>query len=337
MTIQNNKVNRGLIFGVPMLLIGVLVGMAKLVVVEPLSNAAVLGITLDLVVTIPLVYFFLIRKTHIPKTTVVPLFVIGLLVGYTVLPPSQQLYLNLVKAWVLPVVELVVIAYIIYKIRITIKQFKAQKEKTVDFYTTLQAICKNMFPRRVASLVAAEIAVLYYGFVYWKKRPLQHNEFSYHKNSGTIGLLMASILIVGIETFVLHSIVEKWSITAAWVLSGLSVYSIIQLLGFLKAMLKRPIRIENNQLLLHYGILSEAIIPLHTIESITLSSKDIDKNMTKKLSPLGELESHNTIITLKNAVTIYGLYGVKKQCDKMAFYIDDKAQFKTAIEAAILV
>lgn len=57
---------------------------------------------------------------------------------------------------------------------------------------------------------------------------------------------------------------------------------------------------ENDQIHLRYGIMTETVIDIKDIDQIELSSKDIelDKN-TRKLSFLGELESHNIIIHLK--------------------------------------
>ena len=51
--------------------------------------------------------------------------------------------------------------------------------------------------------------------------------------------------------------------------------------------------------------MSEATIDLKDIESIEVSSKDIELNEdTRKLSFLGELESHNVVIHLKEENTL---------------------------------
>ena len=43
------------------------------------SNTLDIAITADLLITIPLIYFLLIRKTSVPKTTVVPIMILGLI------------------------------------------------------------------------------------------------------------------------------------------------------------------------------------------------------------------------------------------------------------------
>jgi hypothetical protein len=147
---------------------------------------------------------------------------------------------------------------------------------------------------------------------------------------------MVIIFIVAIETVVFHILLAKWNVVAAWVLTFLSIYSGIQIFGFLKSMLKRPISIENNKLFLRYGIMSEVTIDIKDIESIEVSSKDIELDKeTRKLSFLGELESHNLIIRLKKENTLIGLYGMKRTFKNLAFHVDDKVKFENRIINAI--
>jgi len=78
--------------------------------------------------------------------------------------------------------------------------------------------------------------------------------------------------------------------------------------------------------------MTETVIDIKDIDQIELSSKDIelDKN-TRKLSFLGELESHNIIIHLKKENELIGLYGIKRKYRNLAFYLDDKIEFKNRI------
>lgn len=321
-----------LIFATPILIIGLMILITKTTLFKLHPNNLAIGITFDLLLIVPLIYFLLIRKTNIPKTTVLPFLIIGVVICSIILPEENQYYLNLFKNWILPVIELSVIFYVVYNIRKGIKAYKHKKDITSDFFSTLKSTCYEILPKAAVIPVVTEIAVFYYGFVYWKKRKLNENEFSYHKNSGTITLLFAIIFIVVIETFVLHTLLTKWSNTAAWVVTFLSIYSGIQIFGFLKSMFKRPIVIENKKLFLRYGIMNETIIDIETIDSIEISSKDIELDKeTRKLSFLGELESHNIIIRLKEENILIGLYGVKRKYKNLAFYVDNKTEFKNKI------
>ncbi len=335
--IKTKNLQRNLItFGIPALIIALMVLITKISIFQLNPNYLAIGITFDLLFTVPFLYFLLIRKSDIPKTTVVPFLILGVIISSAILPSENQQYLNRFKIWILPIIELSILSYVIYNVRKVIKDYKQKKEYSFDFFTTLKNTCYEMLPKNVVIPVVTEIAVFYYGFIYWKKRELKENEFSYHKNSGTISLLIAIICIVTIETFVLHILLTKWSNLAAWILTFLSIYSGIQIFGFLKSMSKRPISIENNKLFIRYGIMTETTIDLKNIICIKISSKDIElDNETRKLSFLGELESHNVIIHLKKEYELIGLYGVKRKYKNLAIYVDDKVDFKNHISKHI--
>jgi len=325
-----------IIFGIPLLIIGLMMLIAKSSVFLNNPNGLSIGITFDLLLIVPLTYFLLIRKTNIPKTTVVPFLILGLIICSIILPTENQYYLNLFKTWVLPIVELSILAFVTINVRKGIKKYKQNKIESFDFFTTLKTTCYEILPKGVVIPVVTEIAVFYYGFIDWKKRKLKENEFSYHKDSGTITLLVAIIFIVAIETVVLHILLSKWSDIAAWVLTFLSIYSGIQLFGFLRSMSKRPISIQNGKLFLRYGIMNETTIDLRNIDSIEISSKDIVLNKeTRKLSFLGELESHNIVISLKEENTLKGLYGIKRKYKILALHVDKKINFKNQINNAL--
>jgi|TARA_E500000318_G_C3549034_1_gene208025 hypothetical protein len=332
LNIQKNLI----IFGIPILIVGILVLIAKSSFFEVHPNRLSIGITIDLLLTVPVIYLMLIRKTSIPKTTVVPIIIVGMLICSIILPEENQFYLELFKTWILPIVELSIVSYIIHNVSKAVKQYKSNKIESADFFTTLKTTCYEMLPKITVIPFVTEISVFYYGFVYWKKRELDENEFSYHKESGTITLLIAIIFIVAIETFVLHTLLTKWSNVAAWILTSVSVYSGVQLLGFLKSMYKRPILIKNGKLFLRYGIMNETIISIDNINSIELSSKDIELNKeTRKLSFLGELESHNIIIRLKEENILTGLYGTKCKYRNLVLHVDKNAEFKDLLDNAL--
>jgi len=294
------------------------------------------GITFDLLLTVPVVFFLLARKTNIPNTTVVPILILGIIITTTILPPENQYYLNLFKTWVLPVVELTILSFAVYNARKAIQLYKKNRKKTIDFFTTLKITCYSIFPKIAVMPIVTEIAVFYYGFIYWKKKGLKQNEFSYHRDSGTIAILSGVIFIVAIETVVFHIILSKWSNLAAWIFTFLSIYTAVQIFGFLKSMLKRPISIEKNKLYLRYGIMNESTIDLREIDSVEISSKSIESNdKTRTLSIFGDLESHNVIISLNKENTMNGLYGIKRKYKVLALYVDDKVQFKNQLENSL--
>lgn len=321
------------IFGIPLALLASLCVLLKSsgLILTPTLN---LAITLDLVLTIPLVYFFLIVKTKIPKITVLPIVLLGCFLGSILLPKDDQPYLDLFKLWALPIIEIGVLVLISTKVYNFIKTFRQKNSTKVDFFDVVKEVSAGVFPHKIASIVATEIAVFYYVFLFWKKRNLEKNEFSYHKNNGTLSLLGAIIFILSIETAVLHLVLAKWSETLAWVLTFLSIYTVIQLFGFLKSLWDRPHKIEGAKLYLRYGIMKETCVDLNQLVSVEVSSKDIEiEKGVMRLSFLGSLEGHNVIIRLKEDTVLTGLYGIRKPYRTLLFFVDNPVEFQNKIDA----
>lgn len=295
-----------------------------------------LAVTIDLLIAIPVIYFLIIRKTAIHKTTVIPMVVLGMLIGTYFLPETSQEYLNIFKTYILPIFEIIIVTLLIIKVRTTIKQFKQNKNVNTDFFVALKKTCYEILPKKIVYPIATEVAVIYYGFYKWRSKALKKNEFTYHRKSATPTFLFAFLFIIGIETFVVHLLVSQWSNLIAWILSGISIYTLLQIFGFAKSLAFRPIAIGNDHLYLRYGIFSEVEVPLSEIEKIDISKKEIEINsLTRTLSPFNKIESHNIILSVKNELILTGLYGSKNQFHELAFNIDEPEKFMNELNNAL--
>ncbi|WP_343486484.1 hypothetical protein [Allomuricauda sp. d1] len=323
--------------GVPFLIVGILF-IALILLIQSQKNTLTkelsLAITLDLLLTIPLFYFLAIRRASIPKITIIPIMILGLIIGSLTLPIENQNYLNLFKTWFLPVIELTIFSMLGFKLVQVTRSFKKEKNKTRDFYDLMKSVSAEYLPKNIASLFATEIAMVYYGFLHWKPLKLSDNEFSYHKNSGTPALLLAFILIIGVETYILHILLMKWNSIIAWLLTGLSIYTAIQFFAFAKSLSKRPISITDNLVILRYGIMGGAEINVSNIGHIQLTTTPFPKeDGFKKLSFLGELDSHNVVLTVKRKSFFSGIYGINQKFKALGFYVDEPEQFKKMLES----
>lgn len=319
-------------FAIPAFLFAVIVILFRspLLYSHSLLNFA---IAVDMLLLIPLIYFLLIRKTKIPKTSVVPVMVVGLLIGTFFLPAEKQFFFSVFKKWILPFIELTIITFVIIKVRKAISIYQSNSSRTIDFYSNLKSVCYKILPKPLVLPFATEVAVFYYALINWKSHRLKPNEFTYHKNSGTPALFGAVIFIIAIETLAFHFLIQRWSITTSWVLTGLSVYTLVQVLAFARSFSHRPITIIDNSLTIRFGIMSEVEIPLIEIAHIELSQRDVNLNKTtRKLFPL---ENHNVIITLKRPHVLTGLYGLKKSFETLALHVDESNNFINSINSKI--
>ena len=327
---------RTLFFGVSISLIGLLILIAKSPLFTITPNVLSLTITIDLLISIPVIHYFLIRKTEIPKTSISSIIVLGLIVGMFIIPIDNQNYLNFFRIWLLPIVEISIIVFIIYEVR---KALRAKDELLgiqLDFFSAIKKTCYKVVPKILAMPIATEVSVIYYGLFYWKKRSLKANEFSYYKKNTTISTLIGIILILSIETIALHAMLMDLNNFMAWIITFGSFYTILQVLALINSITKRPICLTGNFLVIRYGILRETNIFLDQIESFKVSSKEIEFNKkTRRISPLGDSDGHNIIIKLNKTNHYSGFYGLKRKFDTIAFYVDNVQDFSKKLENAL--
>ncbi len=288
--------------------------------------------TIDFLITIPLLYLLFIRKTKIPKTTVIPVFVLGVLLASIYIPKDQQQLLQLTKQWLVPILEIGVLGFIGYKAYKLFTSYRKNGTDSNDFYSLIKNLSVTNFGTLAGPFLAAELSVFYYGLFVWKKKKLASNEFSYHKKSGTITLFIAFMGIILIETLVLHAVLVKSYPIAAWILTGLSLYTLIQIFGILKSIPQRPITIEKDTLYLRFGIMNETEIPIEAIQSIERTNQEFEQGKNiRYLSSLGALEGHNMIINLREKQTLTGIYGFQKNYQSIALYLDSPNDFENML------
>lgn len=335
MTKSTTLPHRYLPLAIPLIMFSALVLLIRSSLYQTAGTDLSAFVTIDLLLTVPFLYFLGVRKTEIPNLTVMPVLVTGLLIGTFLLPASDQTYLDLFKSWGLPVIELGVMTFVGLKTRKAILTYRKLKTGSPDFYATVKATCAEVFPGKVANLMAAEITLIYFGFLKWKKRPVATNEFTHHKRSGTNALLGIFIMIIAVETIATHLLLSLWSPVLAYILIALSIYSMFQIFGFMKSLSQRYSTLYENELTLRFGMMNETTIPLAEIENIEYSrASNKDDEQAISLSLLGEFEGHNTIITCRSEQTLYGLYGLTKTYRKLALNIDDKDGFTAKVDGA---
>lgn len=316
-------------FGIPLLLIFSLIALLQTEVFN--TNASQLSnfITIDFILTIPIIYLLLITKTKISKLTVAPFLIICIIIASYAIPEANQGLLTLAKTWLIPIVELAVVSIVVFKVSKAIRSYRKAAKHNHDFLSILNETCASLFPNGIAKLVTNEIALIYYGFFNFKKTQLEPHEYSNYRGSGILSTLGAIIFVVAIEMVSIHVLASKWSVTLAWILTGLSIYSAFQLIGIIRSVPKRPLQLLDDKLILRFGMLSETTIPLSSIASVEFAKADDYQasKTTKTLSLLGTLEHSNVVIYTTNTQELEFIYGKPKQYDTLYLFVDNHHSF----------
>lgn len=322
-------------FGIPLLIVSFLALVARSAMFQNSPSELSFGILMDFLITIPVIYFLLIRKSNIPKITTLYVFIAGLLIAGLIIPIEHQELLSRIKYFAIPTIEICVISFVIFKM--TKLGSSLKKENGLDFYDKILSASAQVFPGRVGKLLASEIAVFYYLFAKVKKEKT-NEEYSYFKKSGITSMICVLIFIIIVETIAIHLLLENWNPTVAWILTGLSLYTLIQITAILRSLKHRLISIDHENKMLHlkYGFACQTSIPFNQIKGIEKTRRTIsDSKNHVSLSLFDMLDSKNLDIYLKEENTIQRLYGIEKPYTSISIFVDELETFAEAIEKLI--
>ena len=118
----------------------------------------------------------------------------------------------------------------------------------------------------------------------------------------------------------MHFIFNLRNKTLAWILTGLSLYTCLQLFAHIKAIRARPVIINDDSFEIHNGLAGDAYIDFENIEKIELSTKKPAGKKSVKISLLQGLENHNVIVHLKKPVEATKIFGIIKYTDTSSLF-----------------
>lgn len=280
----------------------------------------------DLIFAVPIAYFILIRRSLIPRVTVVPVFLASVAAARFLIPQPGQGVVSAVVTYALPAVEIFAFGYVFIRLGRIVRAYRLTNNADLDVMERLRsAFLKELQPAALARAVAFEAAGVAFAFGKWR-RPTAVTQFSYHKN--TIPILSVLLFLLTAETAVAHIVISMWSTVAAWVVTGLSIYFGFQLFGHLKGIILRPILITESRLLIRCGLIADTEIRLDiVIKAVQCESAGSTAEHSLAITPAGPLLRPNVNLTLLDEVPIYGFYGIPKRTRSLSIYVDDPERF----------
>ena len=298
-----------------------------------LSNAVIA----DLLITAPLAYLFLIRKSSVSRFTVIRVFVIGVLVAGLIVNVHSNSLLHFIKTWVSPLIEAAVIFVIIRKFYTADRVGKQTGNNNTDFLAHCRTIMYKLTGSvKAGNILSSEIAVFYYAFVAKRDKHIDyHSKFTSFRENGIILILSTILALFLVETTGVHFLLGIWNKTAAWIITGLSLYTCLQLFAHIRAIKARPVIINNDSLEIHNGLAGDAYIPFGNIEKFELSNKLPAGKNAIKISLLKTLEGHNCIIYLKEPIEVTKIFGIKKWTDTVLFFVDRPKEFSAVLQSSL--
>jgi len=302
----------------------------------PESHRAILvsvALPLDLMIGLPtLFYFLVIRRLKLPLAFLMPVIGIGWLFVFNVAKPE-----NMTAMFVIATVAVAAELSIgLSEFRRIGKVFLEAKRASDDprdwFFLPSNALVRN---KKATAYIVAELTMAYYTFFSWRKKPLVPHgaqAFTYHKETAFIYLMVFLICFSPVEIIALHLLISIWNPVVAWVVTVLTVYTLLYLLGDVRATILRPITVSATTLGLNLGLRLSAKIPLPSIESVSSKDPGFSKGESLDMSAFG---SANTWITFKEPVEVEMLFGIKKKVKAIVLTVDNASLFHKALTESV--
>lgn len=286
------------------------------------------GLTFDMTISIPILYYFLARKGKLPKILLIPIFMLSLIAAALILPRNHHQFLDLIKHAIFPL-EAFIISYFIVKITRVVKEYKRLKPKSGLGFSAILKEClvKTIGHGKVPEILGTEISILYYGLFAWK-RPKQtgENAFTAYKKSG-YGSIVGGLAFLSLsEVLAFHVLFMQISTIAAWIIFALNLYGIIFILADFNASRREPTYIEDEKLYINAGIRWKAIIPVEDIKSVELSNESLRGKQILRAATI--LSGPNMVIILEKTHKAEGPYGIRKNFDRVLLNLDEPQRFK---------
>jgi membrane protein YdbS with pleckstrin-like domain len=188
----------------------------------------------------------------------------------------------------------------------------------------------------LSDVLAFEIAICHCAFAGWRARPVSTPAtFTYHRKVAYGAVVGALLLVLAAETIGLHLLLQRWSPAAAWVLTVLSIYTGFWLLGLYQAVRLRPIRIEEDRLLIRIGLKWRVEVPFDNVAAFEILRGGMVLPKRKDLLRAVVLGEARYLLRLAQPVTAEGPYGIRRRVEQIAFTVDEPQRFEAAMNGKI--
>ncbi len=301
-------------------------------------GALAVGLTLDLVVLVPMLYHvLLVRKRGWPAVTTGVVFLVSLMAAEWVVPPAHQ---GLLRAMQMAgaSVEVLLVGYVLMKAAWTLRRFRAEERAAVadDLLDRWRMAARAAFDvRPLADAIAYEGAVFYFAAQFFRRGVRGEapgaGTFTSHRTSGYGFVVFAVVMVAVMEMAGGHLLLRLWSETAAWVHFALGGYGLIWFLGDFEATRRRFIRIGEEALHVRAGLRWSVRIPFAQIASVEragLSSENEAGHLNAVVFGGAQL-----VVRTGTPVVAEGPYGITREVTSVGLRVDEPARFEALLKA----
>ena len=271
------------------------------------------AVAFDLLCTLPAAYvWFVLRPAGRPWLELTPVLIFGIACTGLLLRgvPALQTPLHVFAA----TAELTLIGAFVVRI---VSAFRTGTHAGRDLVFVAQQQRELLL--RIAGL---ELSALYFAFR--RTRAAESGEmFDNHRPAQS--LLLGLGVVTVMEAVPLHFLLQAWKPVVAWVVLGLTLYSLCWIAGASRALGARPHILSADTLLVRVGLFYTVVIERDAIVRAALYEAAADTVSLKFI------DTPNIQLELSAPVRVYGPFGRQKTATRLAFFVEQPDALLSAL------
>ncbi|SEN30755.1 hypothetical protein SAMN05428959_1011111 [Duganella sp. CF517] len=294
----------------------------------------------DLVITFPLLYYFMFRPS--PKAFFLrwlTFAALSLWFGSLMIPDEGKvIWRGVERLWPLYIalqaaLELYVLVFLVRKIR-------ALARMGGDVDEAMEQTIRGRLGRGATGWFALfEARIWYYGLFMRKGSQLRlrgEQHFSYDKNEGNASNQIAVIMMLLFEMPLSHLLLHLVAVkpVLAWIVDGLTLWSMLYIVAEYRATHWRPVSLDKDALLIRYGVFAaDRVVPYWMVESISRRGGYVPRE--RGVLRLYQFGGANVEIRLRPGSRLPGFAGREQVVTRICIGIDKPDAFIDAVRAKL--
>jgi hypothetical protein len=190
------------------------------------------------------------------------------------------------------------------------------------------ALSAEFRSRRLAAVLATEAAAVAYAVGSWRK-PTPTDGFTTYRERSYFLLVGVFVFLVVVETAGLHIAIGFLSTTVAWVMTALSLYGLLWIIGDTHAVRLSPVRLTPDALTVARGIRWRAEVPYAAID--TVEPAEAAPKTALRFGPIGT----NVLLSLREPIVARGVFGRRRETRELALMVDGREAFLAEISRRV--
>lgn len=203
---------------------------------------------------------------------------------------------------------------------VALRSIHGRSQGESDPLDAVQQAVSSFLPPLAARMLAAELTVLYYALFALRSKPhvpAGARPFSTDKIAGKADLLSSLSIACGMEIVPVHLLLHRWTVMGAWIATATSLYGMIWLHGLARSIKLRPVLVGPDYLDIRYGLLFRLHVQPHRIAGVR------------------QTEAGEICMEFTDDQTAHGLFGVRRQVNRIAVTADEPRAFQQALAQLI--